>query len=214
MGWLPVVLSGIAALLLYKTGHSILMVLAIMATVGSFSSWGMMHNYATQVAKWRPGYRRRFYDITSEEAEAVPDWMVSICVAFGLLGLGLLIAGIALGLSGPRELGPWLNWIVLLIGLFLLFVIWSWVPLEHLDRYWAKNNEIGRPFINTLVLTGLPALYATLTGTPASWLLIPICFLLTQYAVLAGRFLKREMFIAGWVMILTTAGIWAVYFAL
>jgi hypothetical protein len=65
-----------------------------------------------------------------------------------------------------------------------------------------------------MVITGLPALYAKLTSTPFGWLLIPICFFLTQYTVLSGRFLKKEMLIAGWVMLITTAAIWIAFFSL
>lgn len=111
-------------------------------------------------------------------------------------------------------MAPWLNWLVLLIGLLIVFMFWSWVPTDRFDKYWKRNNEIGRPFLNTLVITGLPVLYAKLTSTPCGWLLIPICFFLTQYAVLSGRFLKKEMLIAGWTMLITMAAIWIAYFFL
>lgn len=107
---------------------------------------------------------------------------------------------------------PWLNWLILLIGLFFVFMFWSWVPIERFDKYWKSNNDIGRPFLNTIVITGLPVLYAKLTSTPYGWLLIPICFFLTQYAVLSGRFLKNKMIIAGWIMLITTIAIWVAYF--
>ena len=112
------------------------------------------------------------------------------------------------------QMPGWLNWIVLLLGLGVVFVVWSWVPLERLDRFWRWNNPVGRPFLNTLMLTGLPALYAKATGTPHSWILIPLCFLMTQYAVLTGRFLRPEMDTAGWVMIVVTAAIWIAFFML
>lgn len=111
-------------------------------------------------------------------------------------------------------MAPWLNWIILLIGLFIVFMCWSWIPIERFDKYWKRNNEIGRPFLNTLVITGLPVLYAKMTSTPHGWLLIPICFFLTQYAVLSGRFLKKEMLVAGWIMLITMAAIWIAYFFL
>ena len=105
----------------------------------------------------------------------------------------------------------WVNWLVLLVGTGLLFVFWSWVPLERLDHVWRHANEIGRPLVNTLVLTGLPALYAKLTLTPAPWLLMPIAFLLTQYAVLSGRVLRREMLVAGWVTVIVTIAVWVLF---
>jgi len=112
------------------------------------------------------------------------------------------------------QMHGWVNWVGLLLGLGVLFVLWSWVPLERLDRFWTWSNPVGRPLLNTIVLTGLPALYAKATGTPASWVLIPVCFLLTQHAVLSGRLLKAEMLIAGWVMVLATAAIWLAFFML
>jgi hypothetical protein len=62
------------------------------------------------------------------------------------------------------------------------------------------------------VITGVPAIYAKLTNTPLPGLLIPITFLLTQYSVLSGRFLRREFDIAGYVMVFTTLGIWVIFF--
>ncbi len=71
---------------------------------------------------------------------------------------------------------------------------------------------MGRPLLHTLVITGLPTLYAKLTHSPWPGLLVPITFLLTQYAVLSGRFLSREFNVAGWVMVVTTLVIWIVFF--
>ena len=68
--------------------------------------------------------------------------------------------------------------------------------------------------MNTLVLTGIPALYAKLIGTPLAFILIPLTFFATQYAVLSGRFLVKPFIIAGWVFLLTTIGIWTTFFCL
>lgn len=108
----------------------------------------------------------------------------------------------------------WQNWLVLLSVTALVFAVWAWVPTERLDKFWRWNNPIGRPLLNTLVITGAPALLAKLSRTPAPWLLIPVTFLLTQYAVLSGRFLQREMLIAGWVMVLVTLAIWLAFWLL
>ncbi len=94
MGWLPVLLSGVAAFLLFKTGHTVLMVIAIVAAVGSLWSWGIMHNYATDLAKRRSNYTGRFYDITDSEAGAVPNWIAIVNMIFSLAGLVLVITGI------------------------------------------------------------------------------------------------------------------------
>ena len=104
------------------------------------------------------------------------------------------------------------NWFCLLLGTGILFVVWGWVPLERLDKYWSWNNPVGRPLLNTLALTGAPAACAKAMDTPYPAILVPITFFITQYAVLGGRFLEKEMFIAGWVMVLTTLFIWLWFF--
>lgn len=96
MGWLSVLLSGIAAFLLFKTGHTALMILAIIAAVGCLWSWGIMHNYATDLAKRRSNYTGGFYGITNQEAQAVPDWISTVNMLFSLVGLVLLITGIVM----------------------------------------------------------------------------------------------------------------------
>jgi hypothetical protein len=108
----------------------------------------------------------------------------------------------------------WLNWLILLLGTLVVFGIYAWLcPFTlWLDRIWSRGNDIGRPILDTLVITGVPAIYAKLTATPLPWLLIPITFLLTQYAVLSGRFLIREFNIAGYVMVFTTLVIWIIFF--
>lgn len=95
MGWLSVMLSGIAAFLLYRTGHVLLAVLAIAAALGCFWSWGIMHNYAMDRAKRRRNFTGGFYDISRKEAQAVPDWITWLNMGFSLFGLVLLIIAIA-----------------------------------------------------------------------------------------------------------------------
>ncbi|MDI7261135.1 MAG: hypothetical protein QME90_14600 [Thermodesulfobacteriota bacterium] len=87
-------LSAVAAFLFYKTGHLALMILAIVAAVGNFWSWGVMHNYATELAKRRQKYKGGFYDITRQEAIAVPDWISWINMGFSIAGLILLVIAI------------------------------------------------------------------------------------------------------------------------
>jgi len=96
MGWLSVLLSGTAAFLLFKTGHNVLMILAIIASIGCFWSWGVMHNYATELAKRRKYYTGKFHDILPHEADAVPDWITWANMGFSLFGLILLIIGLVL----------------------------------------------------------------------------------------------------------------------
>jgi len=96
MGWFSILICCIAALLLFKTEHTFLMILAIIAAIGCFWSWGVMHNYATEAAKRRNNYRGGFHDIMPHEAQAVPDWITRINMGFNLIGVGLLIIGIVM----------------------------------------------------------------------------------------------------------------------
>ena len=93
MGWLSVLLSVIAAILFYRTEHTVLMILAILVSVVCFWSWGIMHNFALVQSRYRPGYTGRFFDITNDEADAVPDWITWVNIIFTVVGLGFLIAG-------------------------------------------------------------------------------------------------------------------------
>jgi hypothetical protein len=94
MGGVSVLISAIAAFLLFKTGHTVLMIFAIFVSIGCFWSWGVMHNFATESAKRRRNYRGGFHDITRQEAESVPNWIAGINMGFSLIGLMLLANGI------------------------------------------------------------------------------------------------------------------------
>jgi hypothetical protein len=96
MGWLHVLLPLIAAFLYYRTSHTLLMVIAIIMALGSFWSWGVMHNYATDVAKHRSNYTGGFYDLTKTEAESVPNWLATVDLLFSLVGFVLFIIAIVL----------------------------------------------------------------------------------------------------------------------
>ena len=52
-GWISVIASLIATILLYGTGHSYLFFFAILITIACFLTFGIMHNYATSSAKSR-----------------------------------------------------------------------------------------------------------------------------------------------------------------
>ena len=96
MGWLPVLLSGVAAYLLFATEHTALMVVAIATGIACVWSWGVMHNYATDAAKRRPGYTGGFHDLTRAEATAVPNWISVVNMVFSILSVILLIAAIVI----------------------------------------------------------------------------------------------------------------------
>ncbi|MCY4584796.1 MAG: hypothetical protein OXB98_02040 [Bryobacterales bacterium] len=52
-----------------------------------------MHNYAVEEAKRRSDYTGEFYDLTPEEAAAVPDWLAKVNFAAFAVGVVLLIVG-------------------------------------------------------------------------------------------------------------------------
>jgi len=107
-----------------------------------------------------------------------------------------------------------INWLVILLITFAVFTVFGFLsPLTLvIDRLWKYGNEIGRPFIDTLIISGVPAVFAKFLRTPCPYFLIPITFFLTQYAVLSGRFLNREFNVAGWTMLISFAGIWSLFF--
>jgi len=99
MGWLPVLISGLAAFLLFKTGHTVLMIFAIFVAICCFWTWGIMHNYATNAAKRRPNYSGKFFDLTNRDIQAVPDWLSMVSMLFSIGGLVLFIIGIIMMLT-------------------------------------------------------------------------------------------------------------------
>jgi hypothetical protein len=74
MAFLSVLISAVAALLFYITGHIALMILAIITAFGSFWSWGVLRN----------------------EAQAAPNWIKWINLAFTIIGIVLLFIGITM----------------------------------------------------------------------------------------------------------------------
>ena len=60
-------------------------------TIGTFWSYGVMHNYAVAAALRRRSFRGGFYDIETREADAVPDWIAYLNLGFSLAAVGLLI---------------------------------------------------------------------------------------------------------------------------
>lgn len=72
MGFLSVLISAVAAVLLYKTGQLSLMILAITASLGSFWTWGVLR----------------------KESQTAPKWIKWINLAFTIIGIVLLFIGI------------------------------------------------------------------------------------------------------------------------
>lgn len=93
MGWFTTAISVFAAYLIYGTGHQILFFLAIIISIGCLWSWGIMHNFATDLARQRNNYTSDFRDITELEADAVPNWITGVNMGFSALGLIMLAIG-------------------------------------------------------------------------------------------------------------------------
>ena len=108
----------------------------------------------------------------------------------------------------------WMKWGITLVCTIVVFAVFGWLsPLTLvIDRCWKRGNEIGRPLLDVLIITGLPVLCARLIQLPLPGLLIPITFFLTQYAVLSGRFLEREFNAERWVMLISTIIKWVAFF--
>ena len=96
MGWLSVLVALAASGLLYDRGHPVLLPLSVVAVIGCFWSWGIMHNLATRAASRRSNYSGHFYDITEEEADSVSNWITYLNFSFSVLALLLLIAAIVM----------------------------------------------------------------------------------------------------------------------
>lgn len=91
MGFVPVGLAILAAALSYRLSDTLEMWAAIIAAAGGLASYGIMHNFAVEAAKRRPGYRGGFSDFTEAEADAAPNWISIVNFAFSVLSLILLI---------------------------------------------------------------------------------------------------------------------------
>jgi len=94
MGFLSVIITAVAAHLFFGIDHSFLGALAVIVSIGTFWSWGIMHNFATDKARQRKVYCGGFYDITEKEADSVPNWIASVNFVFALSGFILLITAI------------------------------------------------------------------------------------------------------------------------
>ncbi len=94
MGWLGVVLGGFAAFLLWGTGHTVLISLAVLTSVGCFWSWGVCTTLqrkrqnsapATQVASTTSPIAKRIQ---------VPNWITNVNLIFTLASVVILLMAI------------------------------------------------------------------------------------------------------------------------
>lgn len=94
MGWIHIVISGIAIFLFWKAQSHLLMIISIFVLIGTFWSYGVMHNFATEAAKKRNSYTGEFYDFTEGELQVVPNWITTINMIMSLIGIILLVTSI------------------------------------------------------------------------------------------------------------------------
>jgi len=78
LAWLSVIIGIIASLLFWSLNNDLLFALSVISTIGTFWSWGIMHNFATERAKKRSSYSGEFYDFTAKEVVSVPNWITII----------------------------------------------------------------------------------------------------------------------------------------
>ncbi len=99
MGWVAIVCAAIAAVLFYVSGDSWLFWSSIVSGVVATWSYGIMHDYAMEAAKRRPGFSGRFYDITEREADSAPNWLAALNMLSSLAASVLLIAAIFINVT-------------------------------------------------------------------------------------------------------------------
>ena len=93
MGWLGVVISAIAAWLLWDDGW-LWRVLAVGVGMIELWSWLVMHNVAREArAMFRPRNLGGFYNFTKHEATMVGDGITTINLVGFVAAVGLFIAG-------------------------------------------------------------------------------------------------------------------------
>jgi hypothetical protein len=113
-GWISVLASLIATILLYGTGHLYLFVFAILITIACFWTFGIMHNFAISSAKVRhdrisenmkfegrseeevTAFDNRIIRLSPHDANVVPDKLAFINMIISITGYVLLLIAIYL----------------------------------------------------------------------------------------------------------------------
>ena len=113
-GWISVISSLIATILLYGTGHLYLFIFSILITIACFWSFGIMHNYAVTSAKSRHDrvlenmkldgrseaeiatYDNRIISPSTHDVNAVPDKLAFVNMLISIVGYILLLIAIYL----------------------------------------------------------------------------------------------------------------------
>lgn len=91
MGWVPVVIGVLAALILYQQDRPVLLVVAVVSAIGTFWTYGMMHNYAYYAAWLRRRHRGGEQGILAEDAETAPNGLAVANFLCTLVSVGLLV---------------------------------------------------------------------------------------------------------------------------
>jgi hypothetical protein len=113
-GWISVIASLIATILLYGTGYLYLFIFAILITIACFWAFGIMHNYATSSVKSRherilenmqlegrseeeiTAFDSRIISPSPHDVNAVPDNLAFINMIISITGYVLLLIAIYL----------------------------------------------------------------------------------------------------------------------
>lgn len=111
-GWISVISSLLAAILLYGTGPSYLFIFAILITIACFWTFGIMHNYAINSAKSRhdrilenmriegrsekeiTAFDNRIIKPALDDVSAVPDKLAFVNVIVSITGYILLLLAV------------------------------------------------------------------------------------------------------------------------
>lgn len=95
LGWIVVVMGGLATYGFYSAGNVMFALLAGGLTAINFWSYGVMHNLTVEAAKRRRDYRGGFGEFTDGDLSSVPNWLTNVNLGTSILLVALLIwAGI------------------------------------------------------------------------------------------------------------------------
>ena len=113
-GWISVIASLMATILLYGTGHLYLFIFAILITIACFWTFGIMRNYAASSAKSRhdrilenmklerrskeeiAAFDNRIISPSPQDVNAVPDKLAFVNMIISVIGYILLLMAIYL----------------------------------------------------------------------------------------------------------------------
>jgi hypothetical protein len=90
MGWLLVLLGGVATALFFIEGTVLLPFVTGVAAIVNLWSYGVMHNLAVENARRRSTYRGGFGDFLDADLTAIPSWLTAIHIGSSLSIAGLL----------------------------------------------------------------------------------------------------------------------------